>query len=701
MAEAYLDDDPVYGQEGPFDVMPDDLPPEQGGLEDVRPEAESAYWTLENLERVENIAVHLDEDELAMVARRVLDGLRVDTKSMEEWVNLNKRAMQVIQPDFDPKTAPFDSSANAKLPMITDAALKFAAEAYPELVKSGKVVKSAIEGPDSPEKAARAERAARYQNWQITSQIPNWEEEQDRLLFQIGLIGTVHKKVFWLTGEKRPETVLRVDGIVVNNNARSPDEAPRVSDCFTLYGHDAESRFRRGEWRRVTLVGSDTSAEGVEAIDEDKAHEWIEQLCRIDLDKDGYDEPYIVTVHKTTEQVVAVRANWIMKDVERNAEGGLVAIRPYCHYIRYGLLPPLDDGYWMMGFGVLLGGLNDNVNALTNELLDSGALANLGGGWISSAVRMPKGEQTWAKGEWKSVQVLGGLLRDSIVPLPVQPPSQTLFALLEYLIGFGQRLSSVTSIMGGEQPRANMPAASVLALIEQGKKTFSAIWKRIYRAMDLEMKKIAGLNYRYGDVEAYKAFHDRPDVDIIADFDPSGLDFKLVATPEFSSKVERVALAEALIEGMAKGLPGVEPKEVSRMFVSSLVTDEQDLARLMPQEPSKTTQQILEEAEMAKQEAIASAEVQKAQFEAQEAGVRLQIAQLQAEVAGVKVQTDQVKAIAGAERAKSGAETAAVKLQEAQLNIGKTIDEHGMAQEAHAAEMEKTRAERADRSGDR
>jgi chaperonin GroES len=390
-----------------------------------------------------------------------------------------------------------------------------------------------------------------------------------------------------------------------------------------------------------------------------------------------------------------------MKDVERNAEGGLVAIRPYCHYIRYGFLPPLDNGYWMMGFGVLLGGLNDNVNALVNELLDSGAMANLSGGWMSSAIRMPKGEQTWAKGEWKSVQVLGGVLRDSIVPLPVQAPSQTLFALLEYLIGFGQRLSAVTSIMGGEQPRANMPAASVLALIEQGKKTFQAIWKRVYRSMDLEMKKIAGLNYRYGDVEAYKAFHDRQDVDVIADFEMGGMDFRLVATPEFSSKVERVALAEALLEGMAKGLPGVEPKEISRMFVSSLITDEQDLARLMPPEPSKTTQQILEEAEMAKQEAIASAEVQKAQAEAQEAGIRLQIAQLQAQVAGVKVQTDQVKAIAGAERAKSGAETAAVKLQEAQLTIGRTIDEHGMAQEAHVAEMEKMRAERADRSGDR
>jgi hypothetical protein len=60
-----------------------------------------------------------------------------------------------------------------------------------------------------------------------------------------------------------------------------------------------------------------------------------------------------------------------------------------------------------------------------------------------------------------------------------------------------------------------------------------------------------------------------------------------------------------------------------------------------------------------------------------------------------------VKAIAGAERAKSGAETAAVKLQEAQLTIGRTIDEHGMAQEAHVAEMEKMRAERTDRSGDR
>lgn len=674
--------------------------------DETRPVDESAFWALENLERVENLAVHLDESELAKVAKQVLSGLEADKRSMQGWVDLNRRAMEVIQPDFDPKSAPFDSSANAKLPMITDAALKFAAEAYPELVKSGKVVKSSIQGPDLPPKAAKSERAAAYQNWQLTRQIPNWIEEQDRLLFQIALIGTVHKKVFWHTGENRPETVLRVDGIVVNNNARSPEEAPRISDCFTLYGWEIEERFRRGVWRRMPIVGS----EGEDTIDEDASQAFVEQLCRIDLDRDGYDEPYIVTVHEKTQTAVQVRANWRMEDVEKDAEGNLIAIRPYCHYVRYGFLPPLDNGYWMMGFGVLLGGLNDNVNALTNELLDSGALANLGGGWISSAVRMPKGEQTWAKGEYKSVQVLGGTLRDAIVPLPVQPPSQTLFALLEYLIGFGQRLSSVTSIMGGEQPRANMPAASVLALIEQGKKTFSAIWKRVYGATDREMKKIGSLNYRYGDREKYAKFHDLPvkgpeapdGVDIVEDFDPSGLDFELVASPDFQSRVERVALAEALLEGLAKGLPGVEPREISRMYVSSLVPNEQDMARLMPQEPSKTTQQILEEAEIAKQEAIASAEVKEAQAKAEEAMYRLEITKVQFGSAQIKGQTDPVKAVAGAQRAQAGAESAQLGVQQKSLEMGKMIDEHGMSVEAHAMEMERANAERnaADRGGD-
>ena len=63
----------------------DELPPEQGGLEDVRPDGEKAFWSLENLEKVENLAIHLDETELAM--RSAFCG------EMEPWLtSITRRA---------------------------------------------------------------------------------------------------------------------------------------------------------------------------------------------------------------------------------------------------------------------------------------------------------------------------------------------------------------------------------------------------------------------------------------------------------------------------------------------------------------------------------------------------------------------------------------------------------------------------------
>jgi len=109
-------------------------------------------------------------------------------------------------------------------------------------------------------------------------------------------------------------------------------------------------------------------------------------------------------------------------------------------------------------------------------------------------------------------------------------------------------------------PGQNTPATTTMASIEQGMKVFTAVYKRIYRALSDEFKKIYELNGHYLDPQTYEIVLDAPIGP--EDFNDETYDICPGADPTAVSQTERLLKAQGLLE-LLPLIPGLlNPIEV-------------------------------------------------------------------------------------------------------------------------------------------
>ena len=598
---------------------------------------------------IDNLVPELDEERLLEIGNSVCSEYRADKDSMDDWLSRNALALKLASMDNVPKTDPWPGAASTKLPLVLNAAMKASAEEFGEILRGKRLVKTEIFGKNTEEKRARAERVTKRMNFQFQRELSDWEEDHDKLIMSKNIVGTVHKKVFYADG--KIQCVLRRNGIVINDNVEKIQDAPRVTDEIEIPWWRVKEKVLSEEWQEIDIEG-DVVPDWAE---DDKVNLFYEQIRRVDLDEDGYPEPYIVTVHEKSKQVVRITPNFTpdsitfnedidileyeaLSDEQKTAlKQQLTVVRfdtekARLKYIKYEMIPSWEGGYWGYGFGILLGPLNENCNTLINHLLNAGHLSVKGGGFINSGIKMGGGELRFRSNEWKKVQSPGMDLARNIFPLPVKEPSQTLFSLLGLLMDVLRELSSVTEVMSGEQPRANMPATSIMALIEQGKKLFNSVYKRHFRSLTKEQTALFDLNFLFQDPQGYI---DLLDLDIPPeaamelikrDFARGGLDILPTANPEFSSKVQRMTEAQAMME--IKDDPRVNGTEVIRMFVTAILDDEDTANQVVPEQPNITPSQVMQQMQQQKQQLLNTNEMRESEAKAKTAEINLQIAQV-------------------------------------------------------------------------
>lgn len=621
---------------------------------------------IETLIDSQNICDLLDDDELGVIGRRVIDDFEKDKESMSEWLRRNEEAFRIIDHDFNNKAEPWDGAANAKLPLIMGSAVKFQSEAGAEIIKGHEAVKTEIFGEPNQEKRARSDRVKAHMNYQLFHEMDNWDGDMDHLLLCLPIVGCIHKKVYFDPAEGKNVSEMCLDNVFIHQDSTSPRKA-RVSQEFTRDKNRIHENEAAGIWREIEY----TSTGDTDHSEEDGVQEFIEQHRRLDLDGDGYEEPYIVTVHKDCEKPVRIVANFRAEDVEI-MKGKVAKVSANCQFVKYEFIPSPDGSYWSYGWGLLLGPLNDNINTIVNQLLDAGTLSNLQGGWISASVRSTKGDTRFKPGEFKTVKVTGGTLRDSVLPLPTKEPSNTLFLLMQLLIEQVRDFTSVTDIVAGDVPHANMAEGSILALIEQGKKTFNAIYKRIYRSLKGEFKKLFALNLIYSDPAFYAEFFDRDDVNPTADYEFTGYDILPTANPEFASRTQRIVQAEALMPLL--GHPEANRNEILRRYVTGVVDNEEDAAIIIPDENQPTPEQMMAQVEQFKQEVLAQHDVRQKELESQ-------IKEMELQMAALKLSQVQTEAPEKTDQAILRTEEAALRVDLAQAHVDGAKEQENNSEE--------------------
>jgi len=503
---------------------------------------------------------------LAEIGNVVCEEYDADEASRAEWREALAKDLKLFASFMQKKTTPWEGASNVNVPMMCISTIQFHARAVPSLLPPKEIVRAY---PTSVEDRPRAERVQQYMNYQLLYEMDEFEEGMDKTLIQLPIEGSVFRKTYYdpIKGRSTSQYVSAMD-LVVDYSTRRLEEARRITHLLRMSRSDIMKRVLAGVYldsaaelkapssrqeapgeaeirdavdtitgrRRPTLSQSTTSERLV-----------LEQHRGWDFTGDGVEHPYVITVDYETRKVLRITER-VWPDPATGREA------PVDYFTHYEFIPN-PEGFYALGFGALLRGLNESANTIINEVIDAGALANLQGGFVSKRSTISKGALTFKMGEFVEFDGYVDDIRKAVYNFDFKGPNVTLFHVLGLIFEYSRQVSAVSETMTGQMPASDTPASTVLALIEEGRKVFSTIHKRLHRAFKKELRKLYRLNSIFLDEQRY--FHvlgedgmpdpERPEEIGKIDF-ADVRDVVPVSDPEIVSKAERVLKAQQIWE---------------------------------------------------------------------------------------------------------------------------------------------------------
>lgn len=526
--------------------------------------------------RKPNLAEDIDEEILSLIATQVVDHYVADKESMDGWTEFIERGQQLSIQEMHGKPEPWENSANFKSPVLLNAALKFGDRASATLLRQKDIVRMDVIGKDTDgAKKERAERVAVHMNYQINYSIPEWREDQDRLLYCLGQEGTVFKRSFFDASKGRNVSeIIRPGSFAVNQNNSHIDEARSFTIIRRFDQNAVLEKQREGIWLDLPIIiESKPPTEPVEDEDDDPnpGEIFYEQDMFYDLDEDGYAEPYIATVHKITNQVVRLIARYdedgifvvddagVVTTVGRIIEPlgdetgltfdemTLVRIEPETMTTKYGFIPAIDGTFLNIGYFHLLAAITQAINSSTNHMINAGFLQTIKTTFLAKGFRKKMGNMLMKIGMMNKTDLSADQLQNGVKVMDFGEPSQVLLALTQEMKTQAEQLSGSADI--SEAVGANAPATTMLGLVQEQLVPMAALIMRVYRAEKEEFKKLFVLNSKFTDPLEYEfVLDEEEELDFRADYDSRMMDVMPAANPEMTSKVQKLIQSQIQME---------------------------------------------------------------------------------------------------------------------------------------------------------
>ena len=534
----------------------------------------------------QNLVEILDEEKLEEIGQTVIGKFESDKDSRAEWESMFERGFDLLGLKLEDTTEPFEGAATAVHPLLIESAVKFQSKASQELFPANGPVKAQVLGDATLEKQQQANRVQNFMNYQVTTQMPEYFDEFERMLFHLPLIGSAVKKIYYDSSLDRPVSeFVPIDQFYVSYYASDLRRADRYTHVIYRSPVDLSRQIEAGMYADIELPSAGVPtlsgmAEKMDTVlglspagDNDPQYVLLEQHCYLELEEDTMHTgksacPYIVTVEQQSGQVLSIRRNW--------AEGDDKYVKKM-HFTHYRYVPGF--GFYGLGLIHFLGNLTMSATAAMRSLLDAGQFANLPGGFKAKGVRMVGDNDPIAPGEFKEVEATGMDLTKSIIPLPFKEPSQTLFNMLSFVTGAGQKFADSTEQVIADSGGYG-PVGTTMALLEASSKFFSAIHKRLHRAQGDEFKVLARIDSEYLPNE-YP--YDLPGITekiFKADFD-GRVDIIPVSDPNIPSNAQRMMLVQMVQQIAAQSEPGMFDMEaINSMLLTT--ANVPDVDKLMP-----------------------------------------------------------------------------------------------------------------------
>ena len=437
-----------------------------------------------------NLAEEMDEGELQKIAGDLVGLVDADIASRKDWVEMYVKGLDVLGMKYEERTEPWLGACGVFSTVLTEAAVRFQSETIIETFPAQGPVKTEIIGAIDKLKEEAAERVRDDMNYQLTEVMSEYRPEHEKLLYSLGLAGSAFKKVYFDPGLNRQVAIfIPAEDIIIPYGASSLKTAERVTHVMRKTKNDIKKLQAAGFYRDIELgepqiIHSDVEKKKAEdqgySLTDDDRYQTLE--IHVDYNMPGYDEeddialPYVVTIDRGTNKVLAIRRNWQPED-ERKLKRD--------HFVQYTYVP----GFGAYGLGLihLIGGYARAGTSIIRQLVDAGTLSNLPGGLKSRGLRIKGDDTPISPGEFRDVDVSSGSVKDNIMTLPYKEPSQVLLALLNQITDEGKRLGSIAD-MNISDMSANAPVGTTLALLERQLKTMSAVQARVHYSMKQEFQ---------------------------------------------------------------------------------------------------------------------------------------------------------------------------------------------------------------------
>tara|TARA_R110000868_G_scaffold96840_9_gene266252 strand:- start:11632 stop:14016 length:2385 start_codon:yes stop_codon:yes gene_type:complete len=499
-----------------------------------------------------NLAEFMSESDLQKIAGDVIEMIESDLNSRKDWVDTYVKGLDVLGLRYDEVTEPWDGACGVFSTLLTEAAIRFQSESIMETFPAAGPVKTSIIGQWNPQIEESGKRVQADMNYQLTDKMPEYRSEHERALWGVALAGSSFKKVYYDPSlERQVSFYVPAEDVILPYGVTNIRRTDRLTHIMRKTKNDIKRLQVSGFYRDVDLgepLATQTDIEKAKAqkegIEQTKDERY--QICEVHIEYDlpGYEEelplPYVITIDKGTNKVLAIRRNYREDDPRKLARQ---------HFVHYMYIP----GFGAYGFGLIhiIGGYATAGTMLIRQLVDAGSLSNLPGGLKSRGLRIKGDDTPIAPGEWRDVDVPGGAIRDNILPLPYKEPSQVLLALLNQITEEARRLSGMADMKISDMS-SQAPVGTTLALLERQLKTMGAVQARIHAAMKEEFKLLKEIIREYTSPDySYVPQDGTPQVKA-EDYDI--VEVIPVSDPNASTMAQRVVQYQAALQ-LAQGAP--------------------------------------------------------------------------------------------------------------------------------------------------
>jgi len=503
-----------------------------------------------------NLAEYLPDSVLDPLGAELADNYADYKSSRKDWEKTYTQGLELLGFNYGDRTEPFKGASGATHPVLAEAVTQFQAQAYKELLPAEGPVRTQIIGVSTPDKEAQAQRVKEFMNYQLMSQMPEYEAEFDLMLFYLPLAGSAFNKVYYDEIMQRAVSkFVPAEDIVVPYTATSLDDCESIIHKVRMTENDLRKQQVGGFYKDIEVdpsylseTDSEKAQRELEGTTKGRDQKMFTLLeCHVSIDLEGFEDlgqdetptgiklTYIVTLEEGTRKILSIRRNFAAEDIMKTKIN---------YFVHFKFLPGL--GFYGFGLTHMIGGLSRTATAALRQLLDAGTLSNLPAGFKMRGIKMRDESQSIQPGEFRDVDAPGGNLKDAFMTLPFKEPSATLLQLMGVVVDAGQRFASIADMQVGD---GNQQAAvgTTVALLERGSRVMSAIHKRLYAAMKKEFTILGRVfktylppEYPYDVVGGQKQIKQM-------DFDDR-IDILPVADPNIFSQTQRISMAQTELQ---------------------------------------------------------------------------------------------------------------------------------------------------------